>query len=487
MCLKKGFQLLVYLISFTLNIAVAQPATVVLTGKIINSNAGTPKVLGVNFLNPFSKSRKSASFNEQMEFSTEEEMLFTQNMTVSYNDKFINLYVAPGDTVHLTIDAAKLELPDFKWLDITGDHAAISTQLNLCHHYIAGLPYKKYDYNIAVPGMMDSIKNDYQRYLLALNTYAIQHKLDPVVVDFFKRDIKYGISSWVSDYVNEGNDLLSGKVDRIQLFTDPFFEPFNKSNFVSMMYPYHLANYTYWITENDTSITNSIKENNFDKAIQTGTQLILKESPGIVRDYLLFSFISRLTNKHPELLNNTTYVKQYFSQPIYYEYLVKAASRANKTNFAPAVLSQMLYLLPGGKTTTIPKEEILQLLAKKYPKKVIYVDVYATWCSPCLEEMKYTPQVQKYFAGEDVVFVNLCLQSSEKNWKQLVLKKKIKAENYFLNDDDSKLFMGNYNIGGFPTYLLIDKKGQISTTQAPRPSEKENLKKAITKIIEQKD
>jgi hypothetical protein len=98
--------------------------------------------------------------------------------------------------------------------------------------------------------------------------------------------------------------------------------------------------------------------------------------------------------------------------------------------------------------------------------------------------MKYAPGIQKYFAKENVVFVNLCLQSSEKNWKQLISKKKLSGENYFLNEDDGKLFMGNYNIGGFPTYVLINKKGHIATTQAPRPSENKRLKKAITELIQ---
>lgn len=484
MYLKKGWFLFLYLILFTFTTTWSQSKTVVVTGKIEHANSATPKVLGINFLNPFFKQRKSASFNEQMEFSTEEEMLFTQNMTISYNDKFINLYVSPGDTVHLNIDATKLEQPDFKWLTITGNHAQISTQLNLCHDFIAGLPYKKYQYNIAVAGMLDSVKSDYERYLNALNDYVAKNKVDPIVVDFFKLDIKYGISSWISDYVNEGNELLSNKKDRIKLFADPFFEPFNKAGFVTMMYPYHLANYSYWITENDPEFTKAMSENNPAGAIQTGSRIILKESPGLARDYMLFSLLSRFTNKQPELLNKTSYLKQYFSEPGYYDYLFKAAALATKTTFSPVVLSQILYLLPDGKTSALPKEEFLSMLTQKYPGKVIYADVYATWCSPCLGEMKYAPAIQKYFAKENVVFVNLCLQSSEKNWKQLISKKSLRGENYFLNEDDGKLFMGNYNIGGFPTYLLINKKGQISTTQAPRPSENKKLKKAITELIQ---
>lgn len=116
---------------------------VIITGSLLNSDTSTPKVLAVNFLNPFDKIRQSASFNDDMKFSINGGMLFTQNMTIGYNGTFINLYVTPGDSVHLEIDAAQLKQPDFKWLKISGDCAEISTQLNQLHKYIHTQPYNK--------------------------------------------------------------------------------------------------------------------------------------------------------------------------------------------------------------------------------------------------------------------------------------------------------------------------------------------------------
>ncbi|SEW53168.1 hypothetical protein [Chitinophaga arvensicola] len=103
--------MLFFFLVVTLTNAVAQISAkrVVVTGKVINAGAGTPKVFGINFLNPFDNSRKSATLDSGMKFSVEENMLFTQNMTIAYNKTFINLYVVPGDSVHLQIDAALLD------------------------------------------------------------------------------------------------------------------------------------------------------------------------------------------------------------------------------------------------------------------------------------------------------------------------------------------------------------------------------------------
>lgn len=142
-------------------------------------------------------------------------MLFAKNITVAYNKTFINLYVAPGDSVHLEIDAALLDQPDFKWSHISGDHAGISTRLNLLHDALSKLPYHRYNYSLSAPEMLATVKKDYERYLEFTKAYTGRHETDPMVVEFFKRDIKFGISNWIADYVDAGSDSVAGVYCRI--------------------------------------------------------------------------------------------------------------------------------------------------------------------------------------------------------------------------------------------------------------------------------
>jgi len=466
---------------FTLNNLLAQTIAkrVVITGKIINSTANTPKVLGVNFLNPFNNTRKSAEVDSQLQFTVAENMLFTQNMTLAFNSTFINLYVVPGDSIHLIIDAALLNTPNFKWLTISGDHAKISTQLNLFHNYLSQLPYQKYNYAASAPDMLTAVKKDYSRYLTAINDYAKQYDIDPIVVDFTKRDVKYGISNWISDYVNEGKDSVVSRSERINMFTDPFFEFGIDTNFVSMMYPYHLQNYVYWKTGTDSAITKAIKAGHFKEALTLGAEIFLKEPSSISRDYLMFTLFSSQLKKTPALQNELSFMKKYFTDPTLYHYLELLADRIGNVVVKPTAVAKMQYLGKENRVSTIKEPDFLKFLSKKYAGKVIYLDIYATWCVPCLNEIKFAPALHQKFKGRDVVFVNLCLQSTAKNWKSLVKEKNIKGENYFLDDDESKLLMGNFNIGGFPTYILIDSKGTIKTANAARPSELERLEKEI--------
>jgi thiol-disulfide isomerase/thioredoxin len=115
---------------------------------------------------------------------------------------------------------------------------------------------------------------------------------------------------------------------------------------------------------------------------------------------------------------------------------------------------------------------------ERYNGRVLYIDVWATWCGPCLEEMKIAPALHKYFAGKEVVFINLCLESSPENWLKTINKDIIGGENYYLDANASKSFRGAYNISGFPTYMLIGRNGQLHASVA-RPSDTQSVIKQI--------
>jgi thiol-disulfide isomerase/thioredoxin len=137
-----------------------------------------------------------------------------------------------------------------------------------------------------------------------------------------------------------------------------------------------------------------------------------------------------------------------------------------------------IWYLKDDEMEELPNMEILNFFSERYKGKVLYLDIWATWCGPCIEEFASTPALHEYFKDKDAVFVNLCLSSSIDSWKPTIMKNNVVGENYFLGDNASKLFMGDNNLRGFPTYMLIDKNGNIHNN-IPRPSEKES---AIQKI-----
>lgn len=93
--------------------------------------------------------------------------------------------------------------------------------------------------------------------------------------------------------------------------------------------------------------------------------------------------------------------------------------------------------------------------------KVIYVDCWATWCRPCIAEMPNSKKLMEGLNDPNLVFAFLCLHSDKKDWKSTIDKLQIGGLQYFLSKKQSQDFSKFYAINGVPSYMLIDKHGNI--------------------------
>ncbi len=461
-------------------ISAAERNEVIIAGKVIHTTDTTPKVLKFNFCHPLIRGAQSAQLDEKGEFRASQEMMYAQNMTVQVLGYFINLYVHPGDSLHLTIDASRLTEPDFAWLTITGDGAAISTQLNRVVNYLYRLPVRSNNLNLAPPDMLAAVKQDYQYYLEQLEKYARDNNLLPFVTEWAKRDLRLLLSNSVADYGMQKTGTWAGRRARAKLTSDPFFDTHNPENFRSMMFSSHIGNYVFALTRSDSTITETTAPAEVLKKILT---LLSAEPAGEVRDYMLYSATLSYIKKHPGLLDSVPDLATLFTKEAYWATLKKAGESITPPVFPETVIRGITYLTAEGETRPVPETDVLRYLSKRHPGKVIYIDVYATWCGPCLEEMRYNPALHEAVKGKDVVFVNLCLQSAVSNWLNLMKQREIGGENYFFTDDATKLFMGAYRLTGYPSYLLMDKQGKLVTTNAPRPSEAKAWKTLVEKLL----
>lgn len=195
-----------------------------------------------------------------------------------------------------------------------------------------------------------------------------------------------------------------------------------------------------------------------------------------VRDYLLgsnlYDYISyfgtdgsedmmasyRKTNKDPELLS---------------------AVEENYTQWAKLAKGQDA---PQFKYTSIDGEEVA---LSDFVGKVVYVDVWATWCGPCKGEIPASKELKKKFVGnDDVIFMYISVDEKKDSWEK------------FLEDDQEwkgvHLITGvgwgseiteEYMIKGIPRYILVDRDGKIANASAPRPSSGEKIEDLIRELL----
>lgn len=139
-------------------------------------------------------------------------------------------------------------------------------------------------------------------------------------------------------------------------------------------------------------------------------------------------------------------------------------------------------LLPGApappiKTVTLQGDSVG---LSRFKNKVVYVDVWASWCGPCVGEIPFSIELQKAFEENDsVVFVNVSVDQDRDAWEKAMLKYDTWKGIHLLSG--SSIFK-TYKMRGIPRYILIDKEGRIVNADAPRPSS-DDIEKEIRQLL----
>jgi thiol-disulfide isomerase/thioredoxin len=152
-----------------------------------------------------------------------------------------------------------------------------------------------------------------------------------------------------------------------------------------------------------------------------------------------------------------------------------ASLKLSKGNPSPTFNNYVNY--KGGKTS-------LESLKGKY----VYIDVWATWCNPCIAEIPALKSLEKKYHNKNIRFVSISIDdkrtagSWEKaidKWRKMVKDKNLTGTQLYAGQDIQ--FMKEYFVTGIPRFILIDPKGNIVNPNAPRPSNPalENLFKEL--------
>ena len=112
--------------------------------------------------------------------------------------------------------------------------------------------------------------------------------------------------------------------------------------------------------------------------------------------------------------------------------------------------------------------------------KYVYIDVWATWCRPCLGQIPALKDLEKEYHGKNIAFVSISTDKPEKHqsWVNMIKSKGMGGIQLFAGSDNT--FFKEYQINSIPRFIFLGPKGEIINADAPRPSEKEAIHKMFS-------
>lgn len=131
----------------------------------------------------------------------------------------------------------------------------------------------------------------------------------------------------------------------------------------------------------------------------------------------------------------------------------------------------------------------LEELYAQFPDKVIYIDVWATWCGPCKAQFKFKDGLEEFRTGKDIVpvYISIDKPGKKKQWEDLIKFYKLKGYHILVNEALQKEIYEVFGTDGgisIPQYGIVDKKGKLLNDDAPRPSMGRKLYKELEKALE---
>ena len=519
---------------------------VVLQGIVIPKDT-MPLTISIIYNHAFSEGQKK--FVEEVDSGGKFKIIYPleypQSVMVSVGDAFFYYFSTPGAKQAMVIDEASFKgsWTTAKKLDFMGDLAAENEEFRLLHPEY--MKIRNYEENDSLQKTLDS--DAYLEYRLQLwqshhrfyESYFDSVPTSSFIKDYSLRDVRTYAADDLRRYIwmhnlgkNGGRieavDVSDEYLDKVvslmpdeigDLMTDNYANLTREFTMAAMPKEYKAIHdrslkYVYEflsnqsLSEENRGIINEWKEkersrkNTFGNLSFKGDikpifesykEDILDIQRKVRWDHLISKIAGLSTVQRSSIV--ATYVNMNFTTkglqvPDYIQ------AKLGGLNLVPSVLESIEQSIADfeilknarfveGVEITESSDNILRELKEKYKGKVVYIDVWATWCGPCIGEFSNMKRI-KESKIKDVVYVYLCAQSTKKSFDIMVKKHELVGDNYFLNEEQYQKLDKEVGITGFPTYLVITKDGKLVREGIKRPSAGEGLVRQLQEFSSRK-
>ena len=113
----------------------------------------------------------------------------------------------------------------------------------------------------------------------------------------------------------------------------------------------------------------------------------------------------------------------------------------------------------------------LKEFLRPYNGSVVYLDIWASWCGPCLREMPASALLKHKLEDTNVTFLYLSVDEDEQRWLGTVEAKQIFGKHYLATPSLVHDLEQKFGLNSIPRYMIFNSSGQVVYENASRPSD----------------
>lgn len=227
-----------------------------------------------------------------------------------------------------------------------------------------------------------------------------------------------------------------------------------------------------------------IKGIDHDEDIFISLEMNITKEPA--REYILALYLKWLLVENRFQLYIPDLYKEFVGQyphSRYIKYLTDGIEKVkNFDGLAKKELTPGQQLVPNYDNITT-----LDDLLSRFKDKIIYIDIWATWCGPCKAQFAFRKEIDPFFKskGVEVLYISLDRSDDKQKWVNMIKYYNLEGHHLLASEklagDIYKTF-GRHNSLMIPRYIIC-KNGKVILKDAKRPQDKDALFKQIESVL----
>ncbi len=129
-------------------------------------------------------------------------------------------------------------------------------------------------------------------------------------------------------------------------------------------------------------------------------------------------------------------------------------------------------------------EALLKKILEPYKGKLVLLDIWGTWCSPCKDALSHSTEEYARLKDYDIQYLYLANRSPQESWENVIKEYNVSGPNvahYNLPEEQQTAIERYLNVHSFPTYKLFNRDGHLLDLQVD-PRDLDNLARLLEQM-----